>query len=408
MKKNTFTAGIAAVLAFILLAGGGTFAYLKGTTDKIENHFNPNQVLVTLHETENDYEIVPGTWQTKDPQVTVNATLPAYVYVMVENQTNGLVDYEIDARWTPLGDTYPGVYWCEVAGGEAPETIPVLKGNRVSYDAALENSNMLDETGRLKEGITLTFQARAIQKEPFNDPVDAYEEKVQVQSTLEAAFRYQGSETEGNEKFVAEAFSTADSTLYQAAAIKSYYGSNTWWKDVKYVFSLKGTSNQEMKLTFDFSEKCGENGTYKGLSFENGFGGFGDTFLLAGEYDDPYQNKKFTLVGDYYPVVFNVTQTKGTALDFSFHGSLTELIRKLSESAYTLKAGTVYDEEFEITMSWPFETPCTDACYVTVDGEKQALMDIADTLLGDAAVNPQSHTGLELWADFEVKIAADY
>ena len=59
-------------------------------------------------------------------------------------------------------------------------------------------------------------------------------------------------------------------------------------------------------------------------------------------------------------------------------------------------------------MSWPFETPCTDACYVTVDGEKQALMDIADTLLGDAAVNPQSHTGLELWADFEVKIAADY
>ena len=166
------------VLAASLLIGGGTLAYLRAESEPVVNDFKANQVDVSLTETDNDYSIIPGTSQDKDPTVHVNTTVPAYVYVTVEDKTQGLVDYTIAEGWLPLedhdGNVVEGVYYREVEASDEEQLFPVLEGNKVYYDAALENSDMLNEDGTLKDGLTLTFTAGAVQKAPFEDPYKGY------------------------------------------------------------------------------------------------------------------------------------------------------------------------------------------------------------------------------------------
>ena len=174
-KKKMTTTALAVALAVLLLIGGGTFAYLQSTTDDVTNNFKTNQVMVDLSEsTGSDYDIIPGTTEKKNPTVTVNATVDAYVYVEVTDTTKGLVGYEIADGWLKL-DGYDNVYYREVTGSTAKQSFPVLKDNQVTYDAALENSDMLTASGKLKTGIALTFKARAMQKEGFADAKAAYE-----------------------------------------------------------------------------------------------------------------------------------------------------------------------------------------------------------------------------------------
>ena len=184
-KKKMTTTALAVALAVLLLIGGGTFAYLQSTTDDVTNNFKTNQVTVDLSETTgSDYDIIPGTTEKKDPTVKINATADAYVYVEVTDTTKGLVGYEIADGWTKL-DGYDNVYYREVTGSTAEQSFPVLKDNQVTYDAALENSDML-ENGQLKTGVELTFKARAIQQKGFEDAVAAYKNiPVNVKSTAE-------------------------------------------------------------------------------------------------------------------------------------------------------------------------------------------------------------------------------
>ena len=131
----------------------------------------------------------------------------------------------------------------------------------------LENSDMLDENGNLKENITLTFSAKAIQeKEPFNDPDFGFtREKIQLNSSLTASFIYDGNER----YFISETFETEDSLLVQASGL--LYGPGFGFTNNKYIFSVTGSSNKDMLLSFDFDEKCGANEEYKGIFFEYGF-----------------------------------------------------------------------------------------------------------------------------------------
>ena len=174
-KKSKVLASVAAVaLAASLLVGGGTYAYLQGETNDVVNNFDTNKVTVALAETTgNDYDIVPGTSQPKDPKVTVDATVDAYVYVEVKDGTEGLVSYTMADGWTLL-DGYENVYYREVSASDAEQSFDVLAGNKVTYDAALENSDMVDAEGSLKEGVDLTFKAYAVQAKPFGNPVDAF------------------------------------------------------------------------------------------------------------------------------------------------------------------------------------------------------------------------------------------
>ncbi len=174
-KKSIVVTGAAIMLAAIMVLGGGTYAYLQGSTKDVVNNFHTNKVLVELKETTgNDYEIIPGTTQSKDPKVTVDNTVDSYVYVEITDATDGLVDYTIADGWTKL-DGYDNIYYREVAANAETKTFSVLAGDSVTYDAALGNSDMV-EGDALKDGVALTFKAHAIQSEPFANAVDAYKQ----------------------------------------------------------------------------------------------------------------------------------------------------------------------------------------------------------------------------------------
>lgn len=183
-KKKLLTTGLAVALAALLLIGGGTFAYLQSTSDDVANNFKTNQVKVDLKEaTGDEYNIIPGTTQPKDPTVTVDNTVAAYVFVEVTDKTDGLVTYEIADGWTRL-DGYDGVYYREVAQNADMKEFSVLKGDEVTYSANIKNEDML-EGENLKDGIELTFKALAIQKEGFADAVTAYKKGIPVSVTAE-------------------------------------------------------------------------------------------------------------------------------------------------------------------------------------------------------------------------------
>ncbi|MCD7948643.1 MAG: hypothetical protein LUG12_00020 [Erysipelotrichaceae bacterium] len=105
---------------------------------------------------------------TKNLKVTVNNSVDAYVYLVVNDNTQGLVDYTIDDGWILL-DGYSNVYYREVASDAENKDFTVLKNDTVSYSSELTNADMLDEDGNLKEDIELTFSALAIQKIKSND-----------------------------------------------------------------------------------------------------------------------------------------------------------------------------------------------------------------------------------------------
>lgn len=177
-KRKTLTTAIAVILAIVTVIGSTTYAYLQGNTDHVINAFAANQVSVELKEsTGGKYNIIPGTSEAKDPTVTVNTTVPAYVYVEVTDNTENLVTYAIADGWQKL-EGFENVYYREADGSSAEEKYVVLQNNMVSYDESIVNSDMLvqndDGTYSLKEGITLSFNALAIQKEPFNDAKSAY------------------------------------------------------------------------------------------------------------------------------------------------------------------------------------------------------------------------------------------
>ena len=178
-KRKTLTTAIAVILAVLIAIGGSTFAYLQAETDDVVNEFAANQVTVDLKEsTDGKYNIIPGTSEFKDPAVTVSTTVPAYVYVEVMDNTENLVTYTIADGWLKL-EGYPNVYYRELDSAADNAKFEVLKNNTVSYANSITNSDMViqndDGTYSLKDGITLSFKALAIQKEPFTDALDAYD-----------------------------------------------------------------------------------------------------------------------------------------------------------------------------------------------------------------------------------------
>lgn len=206
-----------AVAAAAMLALGGTLAWLSSADGAVTNRWDANSVRVELTETGADengvndgFSIVPGTEQTKDPKISAEADIPAYVYAIVKDNTHGLVEYEIDLYdedsnpdgWRPIADRSlltgavtaldkdgneisidpsedgVSVYYREVAGSNAVrEHGPwsVLRGDKISYSGALTNEDMYDEDGEpLYDDISLVFSAYAVQKEPFNSPENAW------------------------------------------------------------------------------------------------------------------------------------------------------------------------------------------------------------------------------------------
>lgn len=168
-KKTAVTTGLAVLLGVGVLAGGASYAYLKDSTKNVVNNFATNNVNVTLTETTEGYSIIPGTTQDKDPVVTVDSTIPAYVFATVKDDTQGLVSYNIADGWTQVPG-FPNVYY-RVYNPSTDTTTswPVLLNSQVSYSSDITNEDVAG-----KENLNLTFQGYAIQEEGFNTPEAAW------------------------------------------------------------------------------------------------------------------------------------------------------------------------------------------------------------------------------------------
>ena len=165
-KTRILLSVIAVALAVAVIAISGTVSYLKAVSDAKVNEFDPSKIAVEVQETPNQYKIIPGTEQTKDPKAVIDNDVDAYLFVEVVDETDGKVAYEIADGWTLLNG-YDNVYFRTV-GANDPKEYPILKGNKVSYSANLGSADM--PNGKVR----LSFIAKAIQKDPFANAQEAY------------------------------------------------------------------------------------------------------------------------------------------------------------------------------------------------------------------------------------------
>lgn len=216
MKKKTI-ALIAACAMLFGVATGGTFAWLAASSGTVTNTFSLGDVSITLleHPFEtnnttqldkdatpvtflNDYKIVPGDSQPKDPYVTVAANSEdSYIFLQVQEVNNSTgnnvtdqnkdkvaakyIQYAIDSGiWTRLKDSSDKdvnvngipVYYTTLiyTTQDTDKTYNVLKDKKVDYDKNLTKDDLkklYGEDGTLsdEDKPKLIFKAFAVQKE---------------------------------------------------------------------------------------------------------------------------------------------------------------------------------------------------------------------------------------------------
>lgn len=212
MTKKKVILSICALVLVCVISVSGTLAYLSLTTEKepvvntfiaagggkliadgigkftlTESEARPaytnSGVYVLYPESqvkENEYKVLPGTTVPKDPSVTIEGktSVPAYLYVEIVDNTNGVIGWEVTKDWMLLsgviGNNGGKVYvW---NGGKLAATddlrdydpIYILNNNAVTI------SDNVDTLGTL--GSPLTFYAYLAQtqigdKEPDADIV---------------------------------------------------------------------------------------------------------------------------------------------------------------------------------------------------------------------------------------------
>ncbi len=173
MKKKIIVA-VSALALILVIAIGGTVAWLTDKTAEVKNTFTYGDINITLAETTGaEYKIIPGNDIAKDPKVTVKSGSEAcYLFVKVEeanwptqktaDNSTRKIDYAVAEGWTALED-HAGVYYREVAAVTADTEYQVLKDNKIVVSGELTK----DEVNNLKSAAapTLTFTAYAVQKD---------------------------------------------------------------------------------------------------------------------------------------------------------------------------------------------------------------------------------------------------
>ena len=253
--------------------------------------------------------------------------------------------------------------------------------------------------------INLIAAQDTVESDSFNNQYDASAWDALMEETNKNTLAV--TSTSASEYFEIHPFDTEDSKL-MSVAFGDSIGPESIYRNAL-TFTVTGQASKDMQLTFDFGKKCSAGESYKGHTFEYGFGGYHDIYMPAGAYS--YDNGSlvaFDLVGDYHPFVFTVTPAEGNQNNFSYKGSLPGLVEALS-AGFTLKAGVEYSDTFVISVEWPFWSSGTDACHIEQNGIRvsdnfndiPSGMDLADTYFGMTGANGWD---LELCADFEVSI----
>lgn len=192
MSKNTrnriLLTAVAALL-LVVMAVGGTVAYLQAHTTEVENKFTPAAINVELHETyhptdkneditEDPYfknwsaPLIPTMEYRKNPVVTVKGdakNVDSYLFIAVTESTNikNYLTYTLfpDAGWTQIGTT--NVWYREVSASTTDQSWHLIKDDKVTVN------NLTAETMAADE-LELSFQAYIIQQYGFADAATAW------------------------------------------------------------------------------------------------------------------------------------------------------------------------------------------------------------------------------------------
>ena len=178
MSKNTrnriLLTAVAALL-LVVMAVGGTLAYLTDVTPVVSNTFTPADVHISLTETPNQddgtwtAQLIPGKEYMKDPIVTVDDALTnvdLWVFVKVEDtNASTYLDFEVSDEWDEL--IADSVYYRAWTDGTSTEDWYVLTGTTTNANGAVTVKSGLTADQLYNANASLSFTAYAIQQEGF-------------------------------------------------------------------------------------------------------------------------------------------------------------------------------------------------------------------------------------------------
>lgn len=172
---------ISLVLVMMMVAVGGTIAWLTDTTDAVKNTFTVGNIDIDLTETANnsskngwEAELNPGSVYPKDPKVTViKGSEECYLFVQVTEPSNkeNLLEYTL---WKDMEPTQHNLSWQQGDGTNIPNNvwyttitekltasnnlvINLLKDDQVKVSDKLTNQTMP------ASNVELSFKAYAAQ-----------------------------------------------------------------------------------------------------------------------------------------------------------------------------------------------------------------------------------------------------
>lgn len=200
MKKKILISAIVALSLALLIAVGGTVAWLLDSTDEITNTFTPSDVEITLTETFNAdldasvpgndawvAQMIPGVSTAKNPVVTVtnktNVEIYLFVKVTTTNSPETYLTYDLtldDGTWTPL-TTDPTVWYIKVKPSNTAQSWHLLNGDTVTVNDSVTKEMMAglynaDGTVNGNACPTITFKAYAMQTATFDTAEAAWAE----------------------------------------------------------------------------------------------------------------------------------------------------------------------------------------------------------------------------------------
>ncbi|MGM9940930.1 MAG: hypothetical protein ACI32N_02925 [Bulleidia sp.] len=172
-KKVIATVGACALCLGLGVAG--TLAWLTDKTDPVVNTFTDSDINITLTETKNDFQMIPGFTIDKDPTVTVDSgSEDCYLFVKLDkSETYGtyLEDYVIADGWTALDTTaYPGVYYRTVLSADSVRSFSVLKDNQVTVKTSVTKEDMDAIDGVVSVNLSAEEKTKAIDAELAKRP----------------------------------------------------------------------------------------------------------------------------------------------------------------------------------------------------------------------------------------------
>ncbi len=180
MKKKILLASIIALSLALLVAVGGTIAYLFVDTQDVVNTFTYGDINITLVESETakdtdgktdirEYKMIPGSTYPKDPKVTVLANSEKcwlFVTVTASNNVNNYLSYTIADGWNKYSEdvaTGTTVYYRIVENSSSNQEFYIIKDNIVIVpnDVLKTDFANIDKNALPK----LSFHADAVQYE---------------------------------------------------------------------------------------------------------------------------------------------------------------------------------------------------------------------------------------------------